>query len=156
MKPSSSFARALTEIKRHSLRQAVRRRASSVTKRPPAILASILAWPRPWPISHSMAGKKASSEFCTRKAETPSSSTPNPRSSSNAGPGKRPANSEPGGLEHLHLVDGGVISVPQLSIFNFELSHRGCYFLSMLGDPLHLDINPQLECAETLASRFYT
>ncbi len=22
--------------------------------------------------------------------------------------------------------------------------------------PLHLDINPQLECAETLASRFYT
>jgi choline monooxygenase len=26
----------------------------------------------------------------------------------------------------------------------------------MTGKPLHLDINPQLECAETLASRFYT
>lgn len=26
----------------------------------------------------------------------------------------------------------------------------------MTGDPLNLDINPQLECAETLASRFYT
>src|SRR6202051_4774750 len=112
------------ETRPRCLPPVARPQENSATKRRRETSASILAWPRPWRTSHSADGKIVSSVFCMARAATRWSSTPNQKSSSSVGPGRKPENSN------------------AAEVMNTK--------------PLQLDVNEQIECAHTLASRFYT
>ncbi len=80
-------------------------RASSATKRMPAISASISAWLLRWRSSPSAAGRTAFLGICTDKENMPSNFSPRPRSSSSDGPGNGRGNSSSkgGAKERIHL-----------------------------------------------------
>jgi len=93
-KPWTFSAAVPTAIKPLSSPRMAPPLAASATRRLRETSASISASPPPWPISPSAAGKKVSSASSTARAATPSSSTPNPKSLSNAGPARKPASSD--------------------------------------------------------------
>src|SRR6266850_219669 len=96
MKPWNFCAAAPTVTRPRFSPPAVPPPANSATRPPRGISASILVSPHRWPISHSVDGKKASSEFFTAKGATPSNSSPNPKSSSSAGRARKRASSRRG------------------------------------------------------------
>src|SRR5580698_6072458 len=117
------------------LRRAVRRSADFVTRRRPETSASTLELRRRWRTFPSAAGRKASLASCMGRVKMRLSSSLSRRLWSSAGRGRKRGNSSGGFVPSA--IDTGKMS---------EMSKSGT----------QLDVHERIECAETLASRFYT